>query len=60
VRHHERLHPLTPRYAHLQVRHKQRSVTDMAALMPAAAAIGENARRARGGDARIDRRKVSK
>ena len=32
----------------------------MAALLPAAAAIAENARRARGGDARIDRRKVSK
>jgi len=39
------------------VRHKQRSVTDMATLCSSADAIAENARRARGGDARIDRRK---
>ena len=58
VRQQQQLHPLTFRYTSLQVRHKQRSVADMAALLPAAAAIGENARRARGGDARIDRRKA--
>ena len=39
------------------VRHKQRSVTDMATLCSSADAIAENARRARGGDARVDRRK---
>ena len=39
------------------VRHKQRSVSDMATLCSSADAIAENARRARGGDARVDRRK---